>query len=71
MFRQILIDPRDRHLQTLLWRNEIEKLIFLFILNTLTYGLGPSPFLAIRSLQQLAKDFVHLFPLAIMRRKFA
>ena len=65
MFRQILVDPRDRHLQTVLWRDEIEKLISLFILNTLTYGLGPSPFLAIRSLQHLAIDFGHLFPLAI------
>ena len=66
MFRQILVDPRDRHLQTVLWRDKIEKLISLFIFNTLTYGLGPSPFLAIRSLQQLAMDFGHLFPLAIM-----
>ena len=62
MYRQILIDPRDRRYQLVLWENHGETEIFE--LNTVTFGISAAPFLAIRALQQLAEDEKDLFPLA-------
>lgn len=55
MYRQIQVHPQDRDLQRILWRNG-PKEIKEFQLNTVTYGLSCAPFLAIRTLRQLADD---------------
>lgn len=55
MFRQILIHSEDRDLQRILWTDETEKIVE-YCLNTVTYGTRSAPFLAIRSLRQLAED---------------
>ena len=62
MYRQVLIDPRDRRYQLVLWENHGETEIFE--LNTVTFGISAAPFLVIRTLQQLAEDEKDLFPLA-------
>ena len=64
MFRQIWIHLGDRHLQTILWRTNIIEAVLIFILLTSTYGMKCSPYLAIRVLRKLTKDYGHLYPLA-------
>ncbi|XP_070516636.1 uncharacterized protein [Cardiocondyla obscurior] len=64
MYRQIEVDPRDRDLQRILWRNDPESEIREFRLNTVTYGLSCAPFLAIRTLRRLADDDGTAWPLA-------
>ncbi|XP_012174900.2 uncharacterized protein LOC105666924 [Bombus terrestris] len=71
MYRQILIRPEDRKYQQILWRNsngEVET----YQLNTVTFGLLGAPYLALRSLKQLADDEGHRFPRAssILQRNF-
>ncbi|KAL7304617.1 hypothetical protein TKK_0002868 [Trichogramma kaykai] len=64
MFRQILIDERDRRYQQIFWRSRNEDKMRAFSLNTVTYGLASSPFQAIRVLHQLAEDEAARYPLA-------
>lgn len=64
MYRQILVSPEDRRYQLILWRDTPESSLQAFQLNTVTYGLTPSPFLAIRTLQQLVNDEGSQHPLA-------
>ncbi|XP_077270949.1 uncharacterized protein LOC143902120 [Temnothorax americanus] len=56
MYRQILIHPDDRTYQCILWRCALLALVCVYRLLTVTYGLACAPFLAIRTLQQLAHD---------------
>ncbi|XP_058811177.1 uncharacterized protein LOC131676067 [Topomyia yanbarensis] len=64
MFRQVVICPQDRHLQSILWRTSPDALLSTYELSTITYGTKPAPFLATRTLVQLAKDEAVRFPLA-------
>ncbi|XP_061400515.1 uncharacterized protein LOC133336248 [Musca vetustissima] len=63
MYRQILIDPRDRRFQYILWRNSEEEEIRTYELNTVTYGMSSAPYLAIRSLHYLADQYSEQLPL--------
>ncbi|XP_067208447.1 uncharacterized protein [Linepithema humile] len=63
MYRQILVDPRDRDYQRILWIDEnsnIQENQFL----TVTYGTASAPFLALRVINQLNNDDGESFPLA-------
>lgn len=62
MYRQITLHKDDRRYQRILWRvkNEIKT----FELNTVTFGVSSSPFLAIRTIHQLANDEQEKFPIA-------
>lgn len=67
MYRQIGVHPQDRDLQ------RVERgcqEIKVYRLNTVTYGLTCAPFLAIRTLRQLAEDEGQTFPLgaAVLRQ---
>ncbi|KMQ87939.1 bel12-ag transposon polyprotein [Lasius niger] len=62
MYRQILLHPNDRDFQRVLWRQAHTDCISEFRLNTVTYGLACAPFLAIRTLRQLADDEELRFP---------
>lgn len=64
MYRQILVHEDDRSYQLILWRDDPSLPLTTFQLNTVTYGLSPSPFLAIRTLHQLASDEGFKYPLA-------
>lgn len=64
MFRQILISPSDRKNQHIFWRPSSEAPIGEFELNTVTYGLKSSPYLAQRVLRQLVNDEGSEYPLA-------
>ncbi|XP_066254640.1 uncharacterized protein [Euwallacea similis] len=56
MFRQILINPNQRFLQNILWRNSPEEPLRCIELATVTYGTNCAPFLskAFLSLQDIA-----------------
>ena len=64
MFRQIKLHPDDFHHQAILWRFDPNDPIQVYYLTTVTYGLICSPFLATRTLRQLAYDYQVQFPLA-------
>ncbi|XP_047995129.1 uncharacterized protein LOC125233240 isoform X8 [Leguminivora glycinivorella] len=57
MFRQTWIHPDDRRYQLILWREDPSQDLQVYELNTNTYGLRSSPFVAIRTLIQLANDW--------------
>lgn len=56
MYRQILVHPDDAEYQKILFRTDVKKTVQELKLNTVTYGTSCAPFLAIRTLHQLADD---------------
>lgn len=64
MYRQIWMHRDDRKLQLILWRSDASQDIKTFMLNTVTYGMASSPYLAIRCLNQLALDGMNDCPSA-------
>ncbi|XP_055591487.1 uncharacterized protein LOC129743477 [Uranotaenia lowii] len=62
MFRQIGIDKEDISLQSILWRKNPSEEVKTYELTTVTYGTKPAPFLATRTLKQLATDEQERFP---------
>ncbi|XP_058839042.1 uncharacterized protein LOC131694586 [Topomyia yanbarensis] len=64
MFRQIDVKQEERPLQCILWRPSPADDVATYELNTVTYGTKPAPFLATRTLKQLALDEEIRFPLA-------
>ena len=56
MFRQILIDPKDVHLQRILWSPSEDEPAIHYALATVTYGESCAPYLALRTLKQLCLD---------------
>ncbi|XP_046810021.1 uncharacterized protein LOC124420605 [Lucilia cuprina] len=63
MYRQFLVDERDRKFQLVLWRSNSKDKLCVFQLNTVTYGLSAAPFLAIRSLFIIADQHSSTFPI--------
>lgn len=63
MYRMIEIVPKNRDFLRILWRFDSNNSIQEFRLTILPFGLNCSPFLAIRTLQQLGHDYDDL-PLA-------
>ncbi|XP_033360794.1 uncharacterized protein LOC117239402 [Bombus vosnesenskii] len=63
MYRQINIHPEDRSYHKILWRENINDPIKTYKLNTVTYGTASAPYLAIRTLQQLAQDEEQNYPI--------
>ncbi|XP_044313447.1 uncharacterized protein LOC123037368 [Drosophila rhopaloa] len=64
MYRQILVHPDDRPFQRLIFRPKQSAIMKDFQLNTVTFGVNCAPFLAIRTLQQLATDCKEKYPRA-------
>lgn len=64
MYRMINIQPNQRHLQSILWRDTPQSDIKIFELNTVTYGMASSSYLATKSLQFIAKAYSKQFPQA-------
>lgn len=63
MYRCIDMHPDDINYQRILWKDK-DNNIREYCLNTVTFGTAPAPYLAIRTMQQLADDEKHRFPLA-------
>ena len=64
MYRQILIDKDHRRLQRILWRSSSDEPLSTYELNTVSFGVKSSPFLAIQTIHQLTNDEEISFPLA-------
>ncbi|XP_063543203.1 uncharacterized protein LOC134751690 [Cydia strobilella] len=62
MYRQILVAKEDVDYQRILWRSSPQDEIVEKRLLTVTYGTSCAPFLAIRTLKQLAQDEKEEFP---------
>ncbi|XP_018362910.1 PREDICTED: uncharacterized protein LOC108761073 [Trachymyrmex cornetzi] len=65
MFRQILVNNLDTDFQRILWRPSCNTPIMHFRLLTVTYGLAPAPYLAMRVLKQLSLDEGSDYPAAV------
>ncbi|XP_018407682.1 PREDICTED: uncharacterized protein LOC108783580 [Cyphomyrmex costatus] len=55
MYHQIWVDKSQRRLQRILWRSNDTEEVRTFELATVTYGTASASFLAIRSLQEIAR----------------
>ncbi|GFV75066.1 integrase catalytic domain-containing protein [Trichonephila clavipes] len=64
MFRQILIDPAQRDLLRIMWKTGANEEPVIYRLKTVTYVTASAPFLAVRTLKQLAMDEASRFSLA-------
>ncbi|GFW00280.1 reverse transcriptase domain-containing protein [Trichonephila clavipes] len=62
--RQILIDPAQHDLLRIMWKTGAYEELVIYRLKTVTYGTASVPFLAVRTLKQLAMDEASKFPLA-------
>nr|XP_029719417.1 uncharacterized protein LOC115261654 [Aedes albopictus] len=58
------MDQKDLPLQNILWRKDFNDRAETYELCTVTYGTKPAPYLATRTLQQLALDEHERFPMA-------
>ncbi|XP_073839096.1 uncharacterized protein [Musca autumnalis] len=63
MYRQVLVDTRDRRYQLVVWRSAPDKELEHYMLNTLTHGTTCSPYLATRCLKKLADTNLHKYQL--------
>ncbi|XP_011859019.1 PREDICTED: uncharacterized protein LOC105556532, partial [Vollenhovia emeryi] len=72
IYRQILLHEEQRDLQRIVWRIDAGDPVREYRLNTLTYGLTSSPFLATRCLLQFTTDNLEQYPEAsdIIRNDF-
>ena len=62
MYREILLSPEDRPLHRFLWRAEVTKPWVDYEMHRVTFGVTSSPYLAIKTLMQTAKDFGCEYP---------
>ncbi|XP_075162717.1 uncharacterized protein LOC142235346 [Haematobia irritans] len=64
MYRQILVHEDDTHFQRILFRPSPTSPIRDYALRTVTFGVNCAPYLAIRTLIQLARDSEDSYPRA-------
>ena len=62
MYREVLLAPADRDLHRFLWRDNPTGEIEEYRMCRVTFGVSASPFLAVRTLQQTAKDHGEDYP---------
>lgn len=60
----MLIENSQRDYQRIVWRFSVNDPMRSYRLRTLTYGTSPAPYLAIRTLKQLAFDISEKYPIA-------
>ena len=64
MYRQIYISKQNQPLQKIVWRRNANDSILNYHLKTVTYGTSCAPYLAIKTLRQLAINQQHKYPAA-------
>ncbi|XP_037823160.1 uncharacterized protein LOC119611586, partial [Lucilia sericata] len=62
MYRQVLIHPDDISYQSILWRDSPKDPPITYHLRTVTHGTASAPFLATRTLMQVALDNSQKYP---------
>ncbi|XP_048002429.1 uncharacterized protein LOC125238968 [Leguminivora glycinivorella] len=67
MYRQVLVDKRDTKYQRILWRENNKESVKEYKLNRVTFGVSSAPYLAVKTLIQVALDEGADFPLAASR----
>ena len=65
MYREVALAPEDKDLHRFLWRAKPEDPIQDFRMTRVTFGVSASPYLAVRTLQQAAKDHGEGYPDAV------
>ncbi len=72
MYRQVLVNPMQRNLQKILWRESPTDPLKAYTLNTVAYGQASASYLAIRCLFQLANECADYNPEVadIIKRSF-
>lgn len=70
MYRQILVDESQRHLQLILWRDDENQALKTLQLNTVTYGTASAPFLSTRCLVQLGEECPDLAVAEVLKHDF-
>ena len=63
MYREILLDDPDKQYHRFLWRASPGEPIEDYKMNRVTFGVAGSPYLAVRTLQQVAQDHGQDLPL--------
>ena len=56
MYRAVGLDPNDRNFHRFLWRNNPEETIQEYRMTRVTFGITSAPFLATKSVLQLAEE---------------
>lgn len=69
MYRQIRMNKTDAEYQRIVWRENENKPIREYKLTTVTFGTTSAPYLAIRTIHQLAEDERQKFPKASIAAK--
>lgn len=64
MYRRIIITKDHTDYQRIVFRSSPDQTIQEYRLNRVTFGVSSAPFLAIRTMLQLAQDEQHAFPIA-------
>ena len=64
MYREILLAPEDRSLHRFLWRAEPTEPWVDYEMHRVTFGVTASPYVAVKTLQQAARDFGSSHPKA-------
>ncbi|XP_072380886.1 uncharacterized protein [Diabrotica undecimpunctata] len=62
MYRQINVNREFWNYQRILWRSDSSKPLQEYFLCTVTYGVSSSPYLALKTLQELAESAESRFP---------
>lgn len=72
MYRQIKITPEHADMQRIVWRDDPKHAIESYKLLTVTFGTSSAPYLAVKTLNQLALDEQHKYPVAaeVVRNSF-
>lgn len=72
MYRQIRVTEKHQDYQRIVWRDQTDQEIQDFQLQTVTFGTAAAPYLAIKTIFQLANDEQEYFPIgaAILRTDF-
>lgn len=72
MYRQVLVDSIHQPYQRIVWRSKCTDPIQDYQLRTVTFGTAAAPYLAIKSLYQLADDESKKYPIgaAALRQDF-
>ena len=59
MYREIVLSPEDRALHRFIWRSDQSQPWTDYQMQRVTFGVTASPYVAVKTLQQTAKDFGH------------
>ena len=62
MYREIMLAPEDQQLHRYIWREDTTQPWKDYQMKRVTFGVTSSPYLAVKTLQQAAKDFGQDFP---------